>query len=155
MAKRDTRVTLHSLDRKLDSSLSRLAGRLDGVDTRLVGVDKRLDGVDKRLDGVDKRLEAVDKRFDEVDRRFDRVDDRLDRLDAKVDVKTDEAKRHATVPFEATRQEIQQVAEGVASLDRKFDLLAERLPPVVEDVELLKAAFHGLDRRVIRLEDAP
>jgi len=41
------------------------------------------------------------------------------------------------------------------SLDRKFDAFAERLPRVEDDIGLLKAAFHGLDRRVTRLEDAP
>ena len=125
MATRKSQVTLTSLDRKLDASVERLAAK---VDMSVEQLDKKIDTLDFKVDGS------------------------IARLDAKLDVRFDETQRHARVLNEETKQEIRQVAEGVAALDEKFDLMLKRLPRVENDVELLKVASRGLDRRVGDLE---
>ena len=57
------------------------------------------------------------------------------------------------VLFEATRGEIRQVADVVASMNEKLDRVTGRIPKMESDVDLLKVAYGDLDRRVTRLED--
>jgi len=80
---------------------------------------------------------------------------RLARLDRKLDDRFDEAMRHARVLNEQTRQEIRQVAEGVDGLNEKVGHFLARTVRTESDVELLKIASRGLDRRVTHLEEAP
>ncbi len=89
MAKREARVTLTSLDRKIDVSV-------------------------------------------------DKLDKKVDTLDHKTDVKPDKAKQHASVLFEATREQIQKVADGVAALDEKVGQLVDRTPHTDSHVDMLK-----------------
>ena len=106
MAKREARVTLTSLDRKIDVSV-------------------------------------------------DKLDKKVDRLDRKIDVKLDEAKLHASVLFEATREQIQEVAEGVTALNEKVDQPVDRTPRTESDVDMLKLVYRDLDRSVTHLEEGP
>ena len=124
---------------KSDVTLSSLDERLDGVNTRLDGVNTRLDGVDTRLDGVDTRFDGVDTRLDGVDRKLEQLDQGQSRLQVLI---------------EDVRDDVKKVAEGVDSLNGKFDrvLPAEGEEPVRTDVELLKLGHQDLHRRVTRLE---
>ena len=56
MAKRKPRVTLASLDRKIDESTARL--------------DRKIDQSTARLDG---RIDGLDRKFDELDRKVDKT----------------------------------------------------------------------------------
>ncbi|MDP6582206.1 MAG: hypothetical protein QF681_16255 [Vicinamibacterales bacterium] len=126
MADGKARVTLDSLETKLDDSVARL--------------DAKFDGLDAKVDAAVERLDT-------------KIDIAVERLDTKIDAQTEETKRHAVVLFEATRSEIRQVADVVASMNEKLDLVTERIPRVESDVDLLKVAYGALDRRVTRLED--
>lgn len=148
MAERESEITLQTLDRKMDTSVGRLATWLDGV-------DKRFDQASTQLDGVGTWCDQVLAKLDGVDTRLDQIDARLERLDAKIDVKTDEAKRHALVLFEATRSEIRHIVETVGSINENLDRSRDPNSGVEGDVEFLKIAVRGLDRRVVSLEDEP
>jgi septal ring factor EnvC (AmiA/AmiB activator) len=111
----------------LDTRLDSVDGHLNGFDTRLAGVDRRLDGLDARFDGIDRRLDAVDARFDAVDARFDAVDRRLEELSERMDSHAVETRRHFDVVAESLVSQIRLVAEGVLTVDRKVDRVADEL----------------------------
>ncbi|MDP7481118.1 MAG: hypothetical protein QGI10_17810 [Vicinamibacterales bacterium] len=123
-------VTLDSLDTKLGDSVDRLDAKVDAAVGRL---DTKIDSAVERLDT--------------------KIDSAVEQLDTKIDTQTDETKRHAMVLFEATRGEIRQVADVVASMNEKLDRVTGRIPKMESDVDLLKVAYGDLDRRVTRLED--
>jgi len=126
-------VTLDSLDTKLGDSVDRLDAKFDRLDAKFDGLDAKVDAAVGRLDT--------------------KIDSAVERLDTKIDTQTDETKRHAMVLFEATRGEIRQVADVVASMNEKLDRVTGRIPKMESDVDLLKVAYGDLDRRVTRLED--
>ncbi len=126
-------VTLDSLDTKLGDSVDRLDAKFDRLDAKFDGLDAKVDAAVGRLDT--------------------KIDSAVEQLDTKIDTQTDETKRHAMVLFEATRGEIRQVADVVASMNEKLDRVTGRIPKMESDVDLLKVAYGDLDRRVTRLED--
>jgi hypothetical protein len=77
----------------------------------------RFDRIDQRFDGVDRRLDTMDRRFDTMDQRFD------ERMNAHAV----EIRRHFDVVAESMSSHFQLVAEGVVSLDRKVDRIADAL----------------------------
>ena len=137
-------VTLDSLDTKLGDSVDRLDAKFDRLDAKFDGLDAKVDAAVGRLDTkIDSAVERLDTKIDSA----------VERLDTKIDTQTDETKRHAMVLFEATRGEIRQVADVVASMNEKLDRVTGRIPKMESDVDLLKVAYGDLDRRVTRLED--
>ena len=139
MVKREARVTLTSLDRKVDGAITTLH---DKIDTSVTTLHDKIDT-------------SVTTLHDKIDTSADRLDMRIDRLDRKFDDRFDEAMRHARVLNEHTRQEIRQVAEVLDGLNEKVSHFLERSVRTESDVELLKIASRGLDRRVTDLEEAP
>jgi len=111
----------------LDARLDRVNGRLEGIDARLDHASRRLNGIDTRLDGVDRRLEGIDARLGGIDRRFDNVDARFDTVDRRFDELSAEIQRHFGVVAESLASQIQLVAEGVLTIDRKVDRVADEL----------------------------
>ena len=97
-------------------------------------------------------LTSLDRK---IDVSVDKLEAKVDTLDRKIDVKFDEAKLHASVLFEATREQIQEVAEGVTALNEKVDQLVDRTPRTESDVDMLKLVYRDLDRRVTHLEEGP
>ncbi|MBQ02069.1 MAG: hypothetical protein CL477_15470 [Acidobacteria bacterium] len=137
-------VTLDSLDTKLGDSVDRLDAKFDRLDAKFDGLDAKVDAAVGRLDTkIDSAVERLDTKIDSA----------VEQLDTKIDTQTDETKRHAMVLFEATRGEIRQVADVVASMNEKLDRVTGRIPKMESDVDLLKVAYGDLDRRVTRLED--
>ena len=122
MAKREARVTLTSLERKIDAS-------------------------------ADKLDEKIDASVDRLDENFDQLENKVDRLDHKIDVRFDEAKRHASVLFEATKNEIRQVADAVTALNEKVGRFVDQAPQTAGDVDMRKLVYRDLDRRVTHLEE--
>ena len=92
MAKRKPRVTLVSLDRKIDQNTTRLDRRIDDLDRKVDGLDRKFDELDRK---VDKTLVLVEDVRDDVrkmaeylvvmdhkwDRRFDDHETRIVNLE--------------------------------------------------------------------------
>ncbi len=66
---------------------------------------------------IGRRFDQVDRRFGEMDRRFESIDQRFEGVEAKIE----ESRRHTGVLFEAVRDDIRQVAEGLAATNRRLD----------------------------------
>jgi hypothetical protein len=87
------------------------------------------------------RFDRIDQRFDGIDRRLDAMDQRFDAIDHHIETSAAETRRHFDVVAESLVSQIQLVAEGVLTLDRKVDRLA---------VEL-RGEIAGVNRRVLAL----
>lgn len=111
----------------LPARFDRIDQRFDAVDRRFETVDRRFDAVDQRFDAVDRRFEVVDQRFDAIHRRFEVVDQRFDAVESRIDESAAETRRHFDVVTESLVSQIQLVAEGVITVDRKVDRLADEI----------------------------
>ena len=147
MAKqRGSRVTLESLDRKIDRSVDRLDAKIDAAAASLdVKIDASVARLDGKIDALDGKMEAS-----------------VASLDAKIDLRIDESMGQARMLFEQTQVEIRKVAEGVGALTGTVDKMSVQLDRIDErtvvhgrDIDILKVAYGDLDRRVTRLEDGP
>ena len=92
MAKRKPRVTLASLDRKIDRTTASLDRRIYDLDRRVDGLDRRVDGLDRKVDRtlmlvedlrgdvqkVAKHLVVMDQKWE---RRFDNHETRISNLE--------------------------------------------------------------------------
>ena len=67
-------------------------------------------------------IEFIGKKFDQVDRRLDQMVT-TDGLEAKLA----ETRRHTGVLVEAVRDEVRQVAEGVASVEQRLERFEQKV----------------------------
>src|SRR4051812_12679912 len=74
---------------------------------------KQFKSVGERFDKVDERFDKVDERFDGVDKHFDGVEQRLEQVETGI--------RENRVLIEGLQDQIQLVAEGVATVDSKLE----------------------------------
>jgi len=125
----------------------RVFARFDAMDARFDAVDRRFEAVDKRFEAVDRRFDAVDRRFDAVDARLDGIDIRLEGLDGRVQAL--EAKALDTKPiWERALAQILEVQNGVADLNRKFDVLTMDVMQVRADQRRVEKRMNDLESRV-------
>ena len=118
--------------------------------------------LNRRFDDVDRRFDDVDRRFDDVDRRFEAVDQRFDALEQELAQKSDRAelarkpdRSELMTLHEEAIGEVRKVAEGVGMLSDKLDDIGakvSRVGPLESDLQMVKAAYGDLNRRVTRLE---
>jgi len=107
----------------------------------------RFDAMDTRFDAVDRRFEDVDARFDAVDARLDGIDIRLEGLDGRVLAL--EAKALDTKPiWERALAQILEVQNGVADLNRKFDVLTMDVMQVRADQRRVEKRMSDLESRI-------
>ncbi len=152
-----------TLQEEIRTSGARLGAKIDDVDQRL---GAKIDDVDQRLgakiDEVDERLGA---KIDTVEQRLTaKIGEVDERLDAKMDVgfgmvarqfvETEERlKRHTDVRFDALREDIRSVAEGVVAVNERLDRYIQQNE--AEHTRLDRAFLAGeaaLDARVTALE---
>ena len=84
-----------------------------------------------------------------------RLSDELAQVNRRIDEANVETRRHFGVVAEGLRQDIGQVAEGVMSLEERFE--AARRENAAEHTLIrteIRLAFGNLDRRVSALEQA-
>lgn len=80
----NTEAWMGYLNGRMDVLQQDLTGRMDSLESQVTGLGGRMDGVETRLDRVDTRLDGIDTRLDRVDARLDSVDTRLDGMDARL-----------------------------------------------------------------------
>ncbi len=114
-----------SVDVDTSNALDHLGRRIDSLDVSLGG---RIDRVDRRIDAVDQSLNArMDLLEQSLNGRMDSLEESLRGEMAQVREEVRESRRYAQVLNEATRDDVQLVAEAVAALSIKVDSLGERL----------------------------
>jgi hypothetical protein len=107
----------------------------------------RFDPMDARFDAVDRRFEAVDARFDAVDARLDGIDIRLEGLDRRVQAV--EVKALDTKPiWERALAQILEVQNGVADINRKFDVMPMDVMQVRADQRRVEKRMNDLKSRI-------
>lgn len=107
----------------------------------------RFDAMDARFDAVDRRFDAVEARFEGVDARLDKIDIRLEGLDQRVQAL--EAKALDTKPiWERALAQISEVQNGVADLNRKFDVLTMDVMQVRADQRRVEKRMNDLESRI-------
>ena len=94
---------------------------------------------------LDERFDRIDKRFEQVDKRFEQVDKRMDGLEAAI--------RGNGVEIEGLRNQIQQVAEGVAAGNENLAALRIEVYERFDEMrQLFNTSHSNLHRRVGVLE---
>jgi phage-related minor tail protein len=93
-------------------------------------------GIEQRFDA---RAGALEQRFDTLEQRFDEV--------------SREMRRHFDTVAEATRAEIQLLAESLLHLNQKIEANSVKIDRLAVDNETFKLAFAHLDRRLRLVED--
>ena len=87
-----------------------------------------------------------------LDSRLSRVEQILPTLATKADFA--DAKRHTSVLYESLRDDIRIVAEGVATIVGKVDVLTDKVEGLDRKVEGVDRKVEGLDRRIVRNDSA-
>lgn len=80
----DTKVTLESIDKKIDSRYNQLDKKMDAG---FVVLDKKIDNLDNK---VEIYRQAIVERFDTIDARFDAIDARFDLFEDRISARFDE-----------------------------------------------------------------
>lgn len=123
--------------------------RFDAMDQRFETLDRRFDAMDQRFDAMDQRFETMDQRFDAMDQRFETMDRRFDATDQRLD----HTRTELGALVEGLRDEVRQIAEGHALLDRKLDRFRDENETAHREIlGLLRSSYRDLDHRVSRLE---
>jgi len=100
-------------------------------------------------------IEFIGKKFDQVDQRFEAIDRRLDQVATKeeLEAKLAETRRHMGVLVEAVRDDVRQVAEGVAETNQRLDRFEQKVEAeFVETRAMIRVSYVQLDRRIQDLE---
>jgi len=103
----------------------------------------------QRFDEIGRQFVLVDQRFIEVNRRFETMDRRFDAMDQRLD----RTRTEFGALVERLRDEVHQIAEGHALLDRKLDRFRDENETAHREIlGLLRGSHRDLDHRVSRLE---
>jgi hypothetical protein len=116
------------VDVETTTAIERLTARIDTLETSVRGDIAQLSG---RVDHLGGRVEHLGGRVEHLDGRVEHLDAdavrRDERLRAEIAVGLADARRHALMLNEATRDDIRLVAEAVALLTVKVEALDSRL----------------------------
>jgi predicted nucleic acid-binding Zn-ribbon protein len=94
-------------------------------------------------------IEFIGKKFDQVDQRFEAMDRRFEAMEVKIE----EGHRHTGVLIEAVRDDVRQVAEGVAETNQRLDRFEQKVEAeFVETRAMIRVSYAQLDRRIQDLE---
>ena len=94
-------------------------------------------------------IEFIGKKFDQVDQRFEGIERRLDQMATKdeLEAKLAETRRHMGVLVEAVRDDVRQVAEGVAETNQRLDRFEQKVEAeFVETRAMIRVSYAQLDR---------
>lgn len=100
---------------------------------------------------------TLDPKFKKIDDRFEKIDSRFDKVDSKfVEFKEDIFHQFHVISGDVISK-IQLVAEGVATLNEKFDRRIDDLEEKNEEhhkdiLAAVKFSYAELDRRITTLE---
>lgn len=94
----------------------------------------------------------LDERFGRIDERLDESNQRIGRLESAV-MRNEETIRLTDVKVEGLRDEIRQVADGVAGNNERLDAFREEVARKFDETgALIRLSYDDLDHRVRRLE---
>ena len=113
--------------------------------------------LDPKFKKIDERFEKIDHQFQKIDSRFEKTDEQFDKVDSRfVEFKEDITHQFHLIS-EDVISKIQLVAEGVATLNEKFDRRIDELQKKNEEqhkdiLAAVKFSYAELDRRISTLE---
>ena len=94
-------------------------------------------------------VKLIGEKFDQVDRLFEAMDRRF----VAVETKIEESRRHTGVLVEAVRDDIRQVAEGLATTNQHLDRFAQKVEAeFAETRTAIRFSYAQLERRIQELE---
>jgi predicted RNA-binding protein with EMAP domain len=82
-----------------------------------------------------------------------RFDAKTDEIEERFQETAQDMRRHFDTVYEATRGEIQLVAESVLHLTTRVESNSAKIDSLAADNEIFKAAFANVDRRLRIVED--
>lgn len=106
---------------------------------------------------LDPKFKKIDDRFEKIDSRFEKIDERFDKVDARFVEFREDIIHQFHVISEDVISKVQLVAEGVATLNEKFDRRLDELEKKNEEqhkdiLAAVKFSYAELDRRITALE---
>ena len=111
---------------------------------------------------MDKELtNYLDQRFGQLDRRLEQVDQRFDEVDHRIEQRYEDAKHYFGVIAEELDQKVRLVAEGVASLNEKFERFQDEIRREFRETQAMIRFSHvelqrqidNLNQRLLVVED--
>lgn len=107
---------------------------------------------DARFTRIDEHFSQIDARFNQIDERFVRVDERFTQTSREIR-ETKETVGQLQITVESMRDDIRQVADGVAANDEKLNAFKGEVAAQFEEIRgLIRPAYGDLNRRVSALE---
>ncbi len=106
-------------------------------------------------DEYSRLTEFIGRKFDEVDSRFEQVDRRFEQVAAKEEVRAqqEETRRHMGVLVEAVRDDVRQLAEGLAETNQRLDRLERKVEEgFAETRAAIRFSYAQLEQRLQELE---
>ena len=100
-------------------------------------------------------IEFIGKKFDQADQRFEAIDRRLEQVVTKDEMRSQlaETRRHMGVLVEAVRDEVRQVAEGVANVAQRLARFEQKVETeFTETRAAIRFSYAQLERRIQELE---
>ena len=67
------------------AEISRLDGRIDGLELRFDRLERRFDVIEQRFDRLERRFDVLEQRFDTLERRFGTLERRFGGLEQRFD----------------------------------------------------------------------
>jgi chromosome segregation ATPase len=156
----ETRRGFASVDGQLsaiDARVTAIDARVTAIDARVTAIDAQVTAIDGRFTAIDGRFTAIDGRFTAIDARFTAIDARFTAVETRIDESAAETRRQIGVAREATKHDVDLVAESV--LQTREELRRTRLAldekiehTAAETQSMIKFSHQELDRRMTALE---
>jgi chromosome segregation ATPase len=127
------------------------------LDPKFQKMDERFENMDTRFEKIDERFEKMDTRFEKIDERFEKMDEQFKKVDSRFTEFREDIVHQFHVISEDVISKVQLVAEGVATLNEKFDRRIDELEKKNEEqhkdiLAAVKFSYAELDRRITTLE---
>ena len=106
---------------------------------------------------LDPKFQKMDERFENMDTRFEKIDEQFKKVDSRFTEFREDIVHQFHIISEDVISKVQLVAEGVATLNEKFDRRIDELEKKNEEqhkdiLAAVKFSYAELDRRITTLE---
>ena len=106
---------------------------------------------------LDPKFQKMDERFENMDTRFEKIDEQFKKVDSRFTEFREDIVHQFHIISEDVISKVQLVAEGVATLNEKFDRRIGELEKKNEEqhkdiLAAVKFSYAELDRRITTLE---
>src|SRR5215203_5118473 len=64
--------------KNLGTHITRIDGRLEGLEQKVDGLEKKFDGLEKKFDGLEKKVDGLEKRVEGIEKKVDGLDKKVE-----------------------------------------------------------------------------